>query len=236
MYREASPVLRFEHESWDEFLRERGRNFRQQVRRYPRKLTELGTVSYRLATDPERLPRDLDILFGLHRQRWGNDATAFLLAAPFHRDFAVQALQEGWLRLSWFLEINGKPVAALYGFRFAGAESAYQSGRDPVIPAPAGGFRPSRACRARSADGRHVRVPPAPRRCALQGALCHQRPGAGDIRAASRRPGAADARRSQGRRRAFAWSTANLGPDLGQSRPRRHGGLQLDLVLANGKG
>ena len=131
LYREASPVLRFEHESWDEFLRELGRNFRQQVRRYPRKLTELGTVSYRLATDPERLPRDLDILFGLHRQRWGNDATAFLLAAPFHRDFAVLAfLQEGWLRL-WFLEINGKPVAALYGFRFAGAESAYQSGRDP---------------------------------------------------------------------------------------------------------
>jgi CelD/BcsL family acetyltransferase involved in cellulose biosynthesis len=139
LYREASPVLRFEHESWDEFLRERGRNFRQQVRRFPRKLSELGTVSYRLATDPERLPRDLDILFHLHRQRWGNDATAFLLAAPFHRDFAAQALQQGWLRL-WFLEIDGKPVAALYGFRFAGAESAYQSGRDPALGQQPVGF------------------------------------------------------------------------------------------------
>ncbi len=52
LYREASPVLRFEHDSWDEFLRARGRNFRQQVRRFPRKLSELGTVSYRLATIP----------------------------------------------------------------------------------------------------------------------------------------------------------------------------------------
>ena len=31
LYREASPVLRFEHDSWDEFLRARGRNFRQQA-------------------------------------------------------------------------------------------------------------------------------------------------------------------------------------------------------------
>ena len=139
LYREASPVLRFEHESWDEFLRERGRNFRKQVRRFPRKLSALGRVSYRLATDPERLPRDLDTLFHLHRQRWGNAATTFLLAAPFHREFAAQALQQGWLRL-WFLEIDGKPVAALYGFRFAGAESAYQSGRDPDFEQQPVGF------------------------------------------------------------------------------------------------
>ena len=56
----------------------------------------------------------------------------FLLAEPFHREFAAQALRRGWLRL-WFLEIDGKPVAALYGFRFAGAESAYQAGRDPAF-------------------------------------------------------------------------------------------------------
>jgi CelD/BcsL family acetyltransferase involved in cellulose biosynthesis len=139
LYREASPVLHFEHDSWDEFLRERGRNFRQQVRRFPRKLGELGKVSYRLANDPERLPRDLDTLFRLHRQRWGSAATAFLLAEPFHRDFAAQAIQRGWLRL-WFLEIDGKPVAGLHGFRFAGAESAYQAGRDPAFGQQPVGF------------------------------------------------------------------------------------------------
>ena len=112
------------------FLEERGRNFRQQVRRFPRKLGELGAVSYRLAADPERLQRDLDTLFLLHRARWGGAQTPFLQAAAFHREFAAQALREGWLRLR-FLEIDGRPVAALYGFRFAGAESAYQAGRDP---------------------------------------------------------------------------------------------------------
>jgi CelD/BcsL family acetyltransferase involved in cellulose biosynthesis len=153
LYREASPVLRLEHDSWDEFLRQRGRNFRQQVRRFPRKLAELGTVSYRLATDPERLPRDLDTLFHLHRQRWGNAATAFLLAAPFHREFATQAIKEGWLRL-WFLEIDGKPVAALLGFRFAGAESAYQSGRDPALAQqPVGFVLLAHAVREALADG-----------------------------------------------------------------------------------
>jgi CelD/BcsL family acetyltransferase involved in cellulose biosynthesis len=132
LYREASPVLRFDHPSWDEFVRSRGRNFRGQVRRFPRKVSELGTISYRLASDPERLDSDLDTLFDLHRRRWEGSTTSFLLAAPFHREFAAQALRRGWLRL-WFLEIDGRPVAALHGFRFGGAESAYQAGRDPAF-------------------------------------------------------------------------------------------------------
>jgi CelD/BcsL family acetyltransferase involved in cellulose biosynthesis len=129
LYREPSPMLRFEHDSWDEFARARGRNFRQQARRFPRKLSELGKVTYRLTTDPERLQLDLDTLFRLHRQRWGSTGSAFLAAEPFHREFATHAFHRGWLRL-WFLEIDGSPVAALHGFRFAGFESAYQAGRD----------------------------------------------------------------------------------------------------------
>jgi CelD/BcsL family acetyltransferase involved in cellulose biosynthesis len=153
LYREASPVLRFEQDSWDEFLHRRGRNFRQQARRFPRKLSELGKVSYRLATDPERLPQDLDTLFRLHRQRWENASTAFLLAEPFHREFATQAFHRGWLRL-WFLEIDGKPVAALHGFRFAGAESAYQAGRDPTLgQQPVGFVLLAHAVREALADG-----------------------------------------------------------------------------------
>lgn len=139
LYRESSPVLRFEHATWEELLKARGRNFRQQVRRFPRKLGELGAVTYRLAADPERLQRDMDTLFALHRSRWNGAETPFLRAAAFHREFAAQALQRGWLRL-WFLEIDGRPAAALYGFRFAGAESAYQAGRDPALRDQPAGF------------------------------------------------------------------------------------------------
>jgi CelD/BcsL family acetyltransferase involved in cellulose biosynthesis len=153
LYREASPVLSFGRDCWDEFLQERGRNFRQQVRRFPRKLAKLGKLSYRLASDPERLQQDLDTLFRLHRQRWGNATTSFLLAAPFHREFATRAFHQGWLRL-WFLEIDGKPVAALHGFRFAGAESAYQAGRDPAFQQePLGFVLLAHAVREALADG-----------------------------------------------------------------------------------
>ncbi len=89
-------------------------------------------MSYRLANDPACLQRDMDTLFRLHRVRWGGIETPFLQTAPFHREFAVHALREGWLRLR-FLEIDGRPVAALYGFRFAGAESMYQAGRDLAL-------------------------------------------------------------------------------------------------------
>jgi CelD/BcsL family acetyltransferase involved in cellulose biosynthesis len=150
LYREASPILRCD--SWDEFLQGRTRNFRSQVRRFPRRLSELGAVSYRLASDPKDLQRDLDTLFRLHEKRW-ESTTPFLLAAPFHREFAGQALDEGWLRL-WFLEIDGRPVAALYGFRFAGAESVYQSGRDPAFrDQPLGFVVQAHAVRQALADG-----------------------------------------------------------------------------------
>jgi CelD/BcsL family acetyltransferase involved in cellulose biosynthesis len=155
LYRESSPVLRFEVATWEAFLEQRGRNFRQQVRRFPRKLGELGAVSYRLAVDPDRLQRDLDTLFRLHRARWGGAHTPFLQAAAFHRQFAELALREGWLRLQ-FLEIEGRPVAALYGFRFAGAESAYQAGRNPAFGnQPVGFLLLARAGSEALADGMH---------------------------------------------------------------------------------
>ena len=139
LYRESSPVLPFAHDSWDDFLRARGRNFRQQIRRFPRRLGAAGRVSYRLASDPARLDDDLEALFELHRRRWDGAETPFLRAAGFHREVAALALARGWLRL-WFLEVDGAPVAALYGFRFAGVESAYQTGRDPAFQRHEVGF------------------------------------------------------------------------------------------------
>jgi GT2 family glycosyltransferase/CelD/BcsL family acetyltransferase involved in cellulose biosynthesis len=139
LYTDESPLLRFEQDSWEDFLRDRGRNFRDQARRFPRKLAGLGPVSYRLASDPEALDRDLDILFDLHRRRWEGAETAFLRAAAFHREVAACAMERGWLRL-WFLEVDGRAVAALYGFRFNGVESLYQGGRDPALAAYSLGF------------------------------------------------------------------------------------------------
>jgi CelD/BcsL family acetyltransferase involved in cellulose biosynthesis len=101
------------------------------MRRKERRLAREHRLRFRLATDRNRLPSDLDVLFSLHAARWGSRGSAF--GGPreaFQREFAACALDRGWLRL-WFLELDGKEVAAWYGFRFAGREAYYQSGRDP---------------------------------------------------------------------------------------------------------
>jgi CelD/BcsL family acetyltransferase involved in cellulose biosynthesis len=127
-----SPVIALADEGgWEPYLAARSSNFRQQVRRRARKLERALEVRYRLADDPDRLDADFDILVALHRARWGAQSSAFSDAREgFHREFAAVALSRGWLRL-WLAESQGVPVAAWYGFRFAGVESYYQSGRDP---------------------------------------------------------------------------------------------------------
>ena len=128
--RDGSPVLRFESGGWEEFLSSRSANFRQQVRRRERNLARHHDVVYRLADDPARLDDDLAVLFRLHAARWGCAHAFSGRERAFHQDFARLALERGWLRL-WLMELDGHPAAAWYGFRFAGAEWYYQSGRDP---------------------------------------------------------------------------------------------------------
>jgi CelD/BcsL family acetyltransferase involved in cellulose biosynthesis len=129
----ACPVVDIEATSWDEYLAGRSSNFRSQVRRKERRLVREQGLRYRLAGDPDRLNADMDTLFALHHARWrdGNSRAFAGAHAAFHREFAALALRRGWLRL-WIAEANGRAVAAWYGFRYAGAELYYQSGRDPA--------------------------------------------------------------------------------------------------------
>ena len=130
---DSSPVIDVAREgSWEDFLGARSANFRQQVRRRSRKLQSALGLRFRLAQDRDRLQADLASLIALHRARWGARSTSFRgPREAFHREFATRALERGWLRL-WIAEADGAPVAAWYGFRFAGVESYYQSGRDPA--------------------------------------------------------------------------------------------------------
>ena len=131
--RESSPVLRLDHAGWDEYLATRSANFRQQLRRRERALARDHDLRYRLTESPAALDADLDTLYSLHSRRWAGAPvpTAFTGAAlGFHRELAAVALERGWLRL-WTMELDGRPAAAWYGFRFGGVESYYQAGRDP---------------------------------------------------------------------------------------------------------
>jgi CelD/BcsL family acetyltransferase involved in cellulose biosynthesis len=125
--RTGAPVIRFGGRTWDDVLASRSANFRQQVRRRERTLAKAHELRFRLTTDPAKLSDDLDVLFSLHAERWGDESSFAGAARSFHQDFAGQAFDNGWLRL-WIADLDGSPAAAWYGFRFAGSESYYQAG------------------------------------------------------------------------------------------------------------
>lgn len=130
--REASPVVDLA-DGWEAYLRSRSSNLRSQVRRKERKLQRESGLAYRLA-DAASLDDDMEALFRLHAARWGEQGSGAFTGprAAFHKEFARVACTRGWLRL-WVAEIGtGEPIAVWYGFRFAGQESYYQSGRDPA--------------------------------------------------------------------------------------------------------
>lgn len=129
--RDGYPVLRFAHSDWEVYLASRSASFRKEARRAERRLVREHKVAYRLTESAATLEQDLDALFALHRMRWSDDESPFGSQEQFHRAFAAEALERGWLYLS-FLEIDGAPVAGWYGFRFAGVQFHYQSGRDPA--------------------------------------------------------------------------------------------------------
>jgi CelD/BcsL family acetyltransferase involved in cellulose biosynthesis len=138
---EASPVLEIETSDWEEFLAGRSANFRQQARKYERRLQRDHALSYRFTSEPAQLERDLDLVFELHARRWGIGATEFQQEPirSFHREFARAAFERGWLRI-WIAELNGRPAAAWYGFRFGDSDWSYQSGRDPAVNETSVGF------------------------------------------------------------------------------------------------
>jgi CelD/BcsL family acetyltransferase involved in cellulose biosynthesis len=129
---ESNPIVRTDARTWDDYLAGKSSNLRSQLRRKERRLVREHGMEFRLADDAARLGEDMQALFDLHEQRWtAGESVAFTRQRErFHRDFAAMALERGWLRL-WFLEIDGRPVAAWHGFRYAGVEWFYQSGRDP---------------------------------------------------------------------------------------------------------
>jgi CelD/BcsL family acetyltransferase involved in cellulose biosynthesis len=121
--------------SWDDFLASRTRNFRSQLGRRIRGLDRDYTVTFRLADDPARLGADMQVFFFLHDARWqsrGGSSSQGARCRDFHRAWAARALARGWLRL-WFLELDGRPVAAWYGWRVGGRYSYYLAGFDPAF-------------------------------------------------------------------------------------------------------
>lgn len=136
---EPDPVLRLRGRDWESVLGGWSRKTRKNAEYLQRRLERADAATYRVATTRQELEEGWDSLLALHAARFHGERTLFLEQQAFHRAFAQVAFDRGWLRL-WRLEAAGLPVAAWHGFRFAGNESFYQSGRDPAWDRRSVGF------------------------------------------------------------------------------------------------
>ncbi len=136
LYRTPTPVLDLAtYGSWDDFLGSRSQDFRRKAR-----IEARHRVTYRLVSEPDELDSAFATFLGLHEARWRGGSRAFAgRLRDFHRDFAGLALERGWLRLL-LMEVDGRPAAAMYNFRFAGCDYDYQAGRDPAFDRLSVGF------------------------------------------------------------------------------------------------
>jgi CelD/BcsL family acetyltransferase involved in cellulose biosynthesis len=122
--------------TWEEYEASLGRNLRQNLRRYARRLEQEapGPVTRRLVVNPEEIDPTLDDLARLHQQVRTSRGQAGAFRTPelaaFHHLAAHRFLEAGRLRLSR-LDVAGKAVAVIYCVRQGDVVSFYTTGYDP---------------------------------------------------------------------------------------------------------
>jgi CelD/BcsL family acetyltransferase involved in cellulose biosynthesis len=117
---------------WEDYLSSRSKNLRSQIRRRTRNLARHHAVRFRFSETVSDLAADMKNFFRLHDLRFGRQSSLRgERVRTFHRDFASTALERGWLRLS-FIEVEGLPIAAYYGWRIGDRQAYFNSGFDPA--------------------------------------------------------------------------------------------------------
>jgi CelD/BcsL family acetyltransferase involved in cellulose biosynthesis len=99
-----------------------------------RRLEKKHQVRFYKCTQLSELSTCLDALFQLHQKRWELQGDRGTFRSAARRDFYYETshlLLERERLQFWLLELDGKPVAALFGFRYRDTVYALQEGFDP---------------------------------------------------------------------------------------------------------
>ena len=114
------------------FLASRSSNFRSQYRSSCRKLEQLGEVRLRYAGTDIPIPKAIEVLARLHRERFEKQSASFRSEAyiRFHTRLAESFFERGWLWLV-VLELAGEPIAARYDYVYSNKVWCMQGGWDP---------------------------------------------------------------------------------------------------------
>ncbi|MCL6473097.1 MAG: GNAT family N-acetyltransferase [Firmicutes bacterium] len=120
-------------DNWDEYLAGLSKKFRWNVQYYTRRIARDYAVSYRLSSGKD-VERDMELFFKLHQKRFINKKKPGAYLSPkfrkFHTDLATELEKQGWLRL-YIMEIDGRAIAAIYGFAFGDSFYYYLGGFEP---------------------------------------------------------------------------------------------------------
>ena len=118
-------------ETWDEYLAGLGKKDRHELRRKLRRLEGHENWRWYCVSDPSEAVSRMDDFVSLMRQ--SDAAKAEFLTQEreaFFRQMVAATAAEDILRL-FFLEMDGKPVAASMCFDYDGVRMLYNSGHDP---------------------------------------------------------------------------------------------------------
>lgn len=122
--------------SHDEFLNNIKRKDRKEFRRCLRKLKQNGfnvdLVNY---SEGPKILEGMDALFSVHQKNWISKGYTGKFSVPSFRNFCLDIAkcfsEKDWLGL-YCLELSGKPVASLFGFKYKSKYYAYITGMDPA--------------------------------------------------------------------------------------------------------
>jgi CelD/BcsL family acetyltransferase involved in cellulose biosynthesis len=120
--------------TWELFLKSLSKKMRGELERRTRRLEKRYQVRFYKCTQLSELPRSLDALFELHTKRWNlkgeRGSFAVVERRNFYKVMAARFLEKQWLEF-WFLEIEKRTVACMFGFRYGQTAYGLQRGFDP---------------------------------------------------------------------------------------------------------
>ncbi len=132
---ETCPSLVFPA-TFDEYVKSLGKNMREQIKRYPKRLEKQFKVEYELAQTGAQVETALTDLFRLHGKRWRARGQTGVLGLPsrqkFHRLVCQKFLEADFLRL-WTLRCDGRAACVLLSYFWGGKYWFFIGGFEPEL-------------------------------------------------------------------------------------------------------
>jgi len=129
--------------TWEEYLGQLSSEDQKNLARYARRLEKRYAVERYRCCDESQLPKCLEALFVHHQARWEAAGESGSFGSrerrTFYYELSRQLLAQNRLDL-WVLELDGRVVAAQFGFRYGEKVFQLQEGNDPKHASDRVGF------------------------------------------------------------------------------------------------